>query len=143
MASKNVEALRNSFECWNRRDFEGSVRDLSDNCTYTDHARGETIRGKQNIKDYFQSWAMSFSDGKTVNVNFLEAGDTVVCRFTADGTNDGPMGNLPPTNRRASFAFCEIFNFDKNGKITSGECYYDMYGVLAQLGHLKPMTKAA
>ncbi len=143
MPSKNVEAVRKSIECWNRRDFEGTFRDLDENCAFTDHARGETVKGKQKIRDYFQGWAKAFSDSKLTIVNCLDAGDTVICEFTAEGTNDGPFAGLPPTHRHGSLHMCEIWRFDKQGRRTSGGCYYDMYGMLTNLGHLKPLTKAA
>jgi steroid delta-isomerase-like uncharacterized protein len=143
MASRNVETVRTAHECWNRRDFEGCVRNLRDDCTYIDHCRGETLKGKQKFKDYLEGWAKPWKDGKITNVRYTDAGDTVIAEFVCEGTNDGSLAGMSPTGRRASFDICEIWHFDKDGKITSGGCYYDMYGLLTQLGHLKPITMAA
>jgi len=42
MASKNVETLRAAHESWNRRDFQGIVRNAAEDLVYTDHARALT-----------------------------------------------------------------------------------------------------
>jgi predicted ester cyclase len=66
-----------------------------------------------------------------------------VARFIVEGTNDGSFGSLKPTGRHVSLPFCEISRFDKQGKVTSGSCYYDQYTLLTQLGHLQPLMAAA
>jgi hypothetical protein len=67
----------------------------------------------------------------------------VVAQFTVEGTNDGPFGSFKPTRRRMSLPFCEICQFDKEGRIVSGACYYDQYTLLTQLGHMQPFAVAA
>lgn len=143
MASKNVEMLRKAHECWNRRDFDGIVRDAADNLVYIDQARKLTLNGKHKFKEWTQAWAKACSDGKITKAQYIDAGDTVITQFTVEGTNDGPFAGLPPTGRTMSFPFCEICHFDKNGKMVSSGCYYDQYTILTQLGHVEPLTKAA
>ncbi len=126
MASKNVEALRAVHESWNRRDFAGIVRNSAESLVYTDNAR-----------------SLSLSDGRITNPEYIDAGDIVVARFTAEGTNDGPLGSLQPTGGKMSLPFCEICHFDKQGRIVSGGCYYDQYTLLTQLGHIQPLAEAA
>jgi hypothetical protein len=67
----------------------------------------------------------------------------VIARFTTEDTNDGPFGSLRATGRRMSLPFCEICQFDKQGRIVSGGCYYDPYTLLKQLGHIQPLAVAA
>ena len=143
MASKNVEALRAAHESWNRRDFEGVVRNTADNLTYRDHPRGETLNGKQKFRQWVEAWAKACSDGKIVNPESLDAGDTVIAQFRAEGTNDGPFAGLPATGRKMSVEFCEICHFDKNGRMIRAGVYYDQYTVLTQLGHVPPLRVAA
>jgi steroid delta-isomerase-like uncharacterized protein len=143
MASRNVETIRAAHEGWNRRDFNAVTRDLSDNCVYTDHARNQTIRGKQEFTKYVKQWADAWTDGRIKDTQYIDGGNVVVCEFTGEGTNDGPFGELPATRRHATFAFCEIWHFDAGGKMTSGGGYYDLYSLLSQLGHISPVTRAA
>jgi steroid delta-isomerase-like uncharacterized protein len=143
MASKNVETLRAAYESWNRRDFDGVIRNLADQCTYTDHSRRETLNGPRKFREYVETWAKCWSDGKIKEARFYDLGNTVFAEFTAEGTNDGPFAGLPPTRRHFSFPFCEIWQFDQHGRMTSGGCYYDLYTILTQLGHITPLAMAA
>lgn len=143
MASKNVDTVRAAHESWNRRDFDGVVRNIADNLVYTDHARGETLNGRQKFREWVETWAKAFSNGKIVNPQYIDAGDIVIAQFTTEGTNDGSFAGLPSTGRRISIDFCEICHFDSSGRMTSGSAYYDQYKTLSELGHVQPLSRAA
>jgi steroid delta-isomerase-like uncharacterized protein len=143
MASKNVETLRAAHESWNKRDFAGLARNLAEGLVYTDNARALTFNSRDKFREWTEGWAKAFSDGRITKPEYIDAGDIVIAQFTAEGTNDGPFGSLKATGRRMSLPFCEICHFDKQGKITSGGCYYDQYTLLTQLGHMQPLAAAA
>ncbi len=143
MASKNVETIRAAHESWNRRDFAGVVRNAAENLAYTDNARSLDLNSRDKFREWAEAWAKAFCDGRITNPDYIDAGDIVVARFTAEGTNDGPFGSLRPTGGRMSLPFCEVFRFDKQGRFVSGSCYYDQYSLLTQLGHIQPLAEAA
>ena len=143
MASKNVETLRAAHESWNRRDFDGVVLSIADNLNYTDRARGSDMKSIQNFREFVQAWAQAFPDGRIVNPQYIDAGDTVIAQFTVEGTNNGELMGMKPTGRRISMSMCEIARYDRNGKAISGDLYYDQYNLLTQLGHIKPLATAA
>jgi steroid delta-isomerase-like uncharacterized protein len=134
MASKNVDALLAARESWNRRDFDASVSMMAESVSYTDHARNVVLKSRSEFKDWVMAWAKAFSDAKITNTRYIDAGDTVIAEFTAEGTHDGPLGSLAPSGRRMSFAFCEICTFDASGRVVSGNTYYDQLSILTQLG---------
>jgi hypothetical protein len=45
---------------------------------------------------------------------------------------------MPATNRPIELPYCEIYHFNSDGKIIGGHAYFDMYGLLVQLGHAEP-----
>jgi len=143
MASNNVETLRAAHESWNRRDFAGVVRNSAESLAYTDNARSLSLNGPDKFREWTEAWAKAFSDGRITKPEYIDAGDIVIARFTAEGTNDGPFGSLPPTGGKMSLPFCEICHFDKQGRMVSGGCYYDQYTLLTQLGHIQPLAEAA
>ena len=63
MASKNVETLRAAHESWNRRDFQGIVRNAAEGLVYTDHARDLTLNNRDKFREWTEAWAKGFSDG--------------------------------------------------------------------------------
>jgi len=143
MASKNVKTVRAAHESWNRRDFQGVIRDSAEGLIYTDHGRSLTLNTRDRFREWTEAWAKAFSDGKITNPQYIDAGEFVITQFTVEGTNDGPLGSLPSSGRRISLQFCEICQLDKQGRVVSGGCYYDQYTLLTQLGHVQPLGVAA
>jgi predicted ester cyclase len=143
MSAKNVKTLRAAHESWNKRDFAGVVSNAVNGLAYTDHGRNITLNTRDKFREWTEGWAKAFSDGRITNPQYIDAGDIVVAQFTAEGTNDGPLGSLKPTGRKMSLAFCEICHFDQDGRMVSGGCYYDQYTLLTQLGHIQPLAAAA
>src|SRR6202165_6118219 len=100
MASKNVETLRAAHESWNKRDFPGVVKNAAEKLTYTDNARAVTLNSRDKFREWTEGWAKAFSDGRITNPKYIDAGNIVITQFTVEGTNDGPLGSLPPSGRR-------------------------------------------
>ncbi|MFZ0734707.1 MAG: ester cyclase [Candidatus Sulfotelmatobacter sp.] len=143
MSAKNVKTLRAAHEGWNKRNFAGVIGNVVEGLVYTNRGRNITLNNREKFRDWTEGWAKAFSDGRITNPRYIDAGDTVVAEFIAEGTNDGPLGSMKPTGRKMSLPFCEICHFDKQGRIVSGGCYYDQYTLLTQLGHIQPLAPAA
>ena len=54
----------------------------------------------------------AFSDLHYTIDFFVADDDIVVERYTASGTQDGPLGELPPTGRKATWTGINIFRFE-------------------------------
>jgi SnoaL-like polyketide cyclase len=134
----NVDSHRRSADMFNSRDWGGFAADLAENCELVDQARNVTVKGRQQFVELEQAWVTAFSNGKVSSPRFIDAGSTTVMVFTGTGRNDGPLGPLPATGREASLPFCEIREYDADGKVVRAEWYYDQLTMLAQLGHVQP-----
>jgi steroid delta-isomerase-like uncharacterized protein len=134
----NVDSHRRSADMFNSRDWDGFAADLAENCELVDHARDVTVKGRQQHVELEQAWVAAFSDGRIISPRFLDAGSATVMLFTGSGRNDGPMGALPATGREASVPFCEVREYDADGKVVRTEWYYDQLSMLTQLGHMQP-----
>ncbi len=143
MASKDLETIRAVFESWNNRDFEGAIRNMVENFSFTDHAHNITMNTRAEFQEWSKGWVKAMSAARITNPRYTDAGDVVIAEFTGVGTNDGSFAGLAPTGKRVSADFCEVFRFDKQGRIVSGGAYYDLYTMLVQLGHVRPLATAA
>jgi predicted ester cyclase len=138
MASKNVEVVQAVHAEFNARDWDAIQRSIARDCVFVD-GRGVAHKGPETFANgYAKAWVDAFSDGKVTEAKYYDAGNTVVVEFVGRGTNDGPLGPMPPTNRHVDLPYCEIYHFDSDGKIAGGHAYFDMYGLLVQLGHAEP-----
>ena len=143
MESRNVETYRAGHEAFNQRDFEAMTKQYADSITWTDRARGSTFRTPQDFKDDFLAgWVGAASDIRITDPSYIDAGQTVVCTFTAVGTHDGPLGPFPATRKQFALALCEMWHFDSSGRVVGGDLYYDQVSLLMQLG-LMPQPSAA
>ena len=142
MTSRNVETYRAGHEAFNRRDFEAMTKEYADSITWTDRARGLTFRTPQEFRDDFlPGWVQAASDIRITDPRYIDAGQTVVCTFTAVGTHDGPLGPFPATGKEFALALCEMWHFDSSGAVVGGDLYYDQVSLLTQLGQMpQPAT---
>jgi hypothetical protein len=88
MSSKNVKTLRAAHESWNRRDFQGVIRDSIEDLVYTDHGRTLTLNGRDKFREWTEGWAKAFSDGKIGSER--ESGETCILRGFLKGTYFAP-----------------------------------------------------
>ena len=135
MASTNVETYRAGHQAFNQRDFEAMTKHYADSIAWTDHPQGRTFQTPQEFKDDFLAgWVMSSSDIQITDPHYLDAGQTVVCTFTAIGAQDGPLGPFSPTGKEFTLPLCEMWHFDSSGRVVGGDLYYDQVSLLTQLG---------
>jgi predicted ester cyclase len=134
----NADAHRRSADLFNRRDWASFMTDYAADCEYIDQARNSTAKGREQVQEFEQGWVTAFSDGQMTDAQVIDGGSHTVLLFTGSGTNDGPLGPLPPTGRQVSMRFCEIREYDTDGKAVRGQLFYDQVTMLVQLGHMPP-----
>ncbi|MEJ3745013.1 nuclear transport factor 2 family protein [Actinomycetes bacterium KLBMP 9797] len=135
----NVQTHRDAHDAFNRRDYDEMVRAFRADASYVDHPRGMSVKGPHEFSDWTQGWVRTFSDANLRNPRYIDGGDHTVALFEGTGTNDGPLGTLPPTNKRINVPFCEVMRYDEDGRIVAGEIYYDNVTIMVQLGHMQPL----
>jgi predicted ester cyclase len=129
---------RAAHAAFNGRDLHEAVRHFRPDTEYTDHARGLTTKGPAEFIDWMQGWIDAFPDATVEEARYIDSGDHCVATFQGRGTNNGPMGNLPPTGHRMDIGMCEVLRFDSSGRIAGGDMYYDTMSIMVQLGHMQP-----
>jgi steroid delta-isomerase-like uncharacterized protein len=143
MAASNAETYRVGHEAFNQRDFVAMTKHYADSISWTDRARGLTFRTPQEFQDDFLAgWVAASSDIRITTPRYIDAGQTVVCTFTAAGTHDGPLGPFPATGKQFALPLCEMWHFDSSGRVVGGDLYYDQASLLTQLG-LMPQPSSA
>jgi len=86
MASKNVEnSPRSTRELETNAIFPGVIKNAAEGLVYTDNARAITLNSRHKFREWTEEWAKAFSDGLITKPEYIDAGDTVVARFTVVG----------------------------------------------------------
>jgi steroid delta-isomerase-like uncharacterized protein len=77
--------------------------------------------------------ATAFPDFQFEIDEFLDSGDTIVMRWTGQGTHQGELMGLPGTGRAVSIEGCAIHQI-ADGRMVRRWEQYDRLGMLQQIG---------
>jgi steroid delta-isomerase-like uncharacterized protein len=124
-----------------RRCLEGAFNqgDMSviDQCIAADYVYREPVmgekRGKQGWKEIYQLYKGAFPDCQIKIDEQVAEGDKVVTRWTARGTQRGPLLGIAPTNKSVTVQGILISRI-RDGKIVEDFETYDALGMFRQLG---------
>lgn len=132
--TSSVELHRAAHDAFNERDWERMRSLIAETIAYSDRPRGLELDSFDEFLGWLKEWTTGMSDARVNDPDYLGAGEHSVCRFNGRGTNDGPMRPAQATTgKRIDMAFCEILRV-QNGRVTSGEIFYDQLTMLTQLG---------
>ena len=94
----------------------------------------DDVRGKDGERGMIASYLAAFPDLQFTVHEQLVDGDKVTSRWTAIGTHEGPLGDLPATGFRGEpVGGVSIARFE-GGKLVSVWTMWDVFGLLRQLG---------
>jgi steroid delta-isomerase-like uncharacterized protein len=104
-----------------------------------------TLRGREESREYSQSWFDAFPDAKVTVLRQIVGEDSVATEAIFEGTNTGtfrtPMGDIPATGKAIKGQYC-LVAVEKDGKFIATNLYFDMAQLMVDLG-LAPAPAAA
>jgi steroid delta-isomerase-like uncharacterized protein len=126
------------FQAWEDRDFDTFAQSLADNVSITTVPGGQQVSGKQQVLDWYKSWADAFSDATAGGKVTVAGDDGVTMEGVFQGNNDGMFAGLfQPTNQRVSLPWINVLHFS-GGKVSEVAAYFDSLALMVQLGHVQP-----
>lgn len=140
MATQFVDVSRQASEAVNQHDADGFARIYAENTAVYDPQYPEPLRGREAIRNDMEAWLRSFPDAHLEVRSTLRDGDTYAIESVMTGTHQGPIltpsGDIPPTGKRIEMNFGSFGKLDGENKVVEERRYYDLAGLLAQLGTL-------
>lgn len=108
---------------------------------YARHSQATTempeIRGIEAMLKFLKASFTAFPDWHEEIELMIAEGDKVAYITTGAGTHKGPMGDIPPTGKKAEVTIYIIQRIE-NGKIAETWVGWDNLAVLVQLGLFSP-----
>ena len=96
---------------------------------------GGELRGTEAFKEQWVSmFRTAFPDLQLTIEDQVAEGDKVVSRYTAQGTHQGELMGIPPTNNPVQIMGMIISRFSEEGKIAEEWNLSDTLGMMQQLG---------
>lgn len=91
------------------------------------------LQGTTALMDYLRFLRTAYPDMKFESDHMSIDGNTATTRMTFTGTNAGPRGDLPPTNKKVKVSAVLISQIT-DGEISEEWLYINMASVFKQLG---------
>ncbi|MBI4415942.1 MAG: ester cyclase [Euryarchaeota archaeon] len=132
---KIVDAAREAF---NAKDLDGLVEIFAESAIHVHPASPEPFKGRDAIRRNFETAMTAFPDGQNQLLGSIGQGEWIcqewLFRAHHKGALPGPGGQIvKPTNRPVELRMCIVFKVE-DGKIAEAHEYYDLLGMMAQLG---------
>ena len=135
MSTEENKAIvrRVNDEVWNQGQLDVIDELIADDFVATIVGAPEQIRGPQGFREFVVMYRTAFPDLRITVDEQVAEGETVVTRWTANGTNEGELMGIPATGKQATTAGINI-NRISGGKLVEGWGLFDQLGLLQQIG---------
>jgi steroid delta-isomerase-like uncharacterized protein len=142
MSEQNKELVRRFFnEMCNKGELALADTLFAAEHVYQDPSSTWVGTGPAGMKTLIGAYHLGFGDAHWDVHAVLDAGDTVVTRWTGSGLHSGDLVGIPTTNKRAKVDGIWIHRVAQ-GKIVESWNAWDMLGLLQQIGIVPTMGAA-
>lgn len=132
------DAMKKAVDAFNRHDAGAFAALYAAEATAHDPQYAEPLKGREAIRKDIEDFFQAFPEVQARVVSALANGDTVAFEVEMSGTHKGPLvspaGPIPATNKRMEMRGGRFIRVNAQGRITECNRYYDMAGVMQQLG---------
>ena len=140
MSDANKQAVQRYYrEIWNQGNLARIDELFTDDYVNSDPATpGNDVHGRDGLRELQASYKAAFPDLTFTIHEQVAEGDTVVSRWTAQGTQAGPLLGMPPTGKQGQptpVVGVTITRF-RAGRIAADWVVWDTLGLLRQLGYV-------
>jgi len=132
MSEKNQAVVRRIFEeAWSKGRFDSLDALMTPD--FVSHDPVEPTRGLTQFTEAVRKYRTTFPDLRLDIEEMFSAGERVVARWRATGTQRGPLEGLPPTGRRVVITGISILRFAGERACETFD-NWDALGMMQQLG---------
>jgi len=100
-------------------------------------ADGTVIRGKKELRDYFESLFAAFSDVRADLTSFFSSGNRQCEEYVVSGKHTGDYMGMPATGKSFSYRIAAVREL-REGKTSQVSSYSDSAPLMRQLGIWPP-----
>jgi steroid delta-isomerase-like uncharacterized protein len=136
MATEDI--IRLQFEAFNRHDTAAFADCYAANAVVADPQIPEPLRGTAAISKDIGDWFAAFPEIEARITRTVIDGTAYAAEWTMQGTHKGPLvmpdGHVPATGKPIRITVATIGRLDDQNRIVEEHRYYDLAGVMSQLG---------
>lgn len=131
-----TEIVKAHMAAEDRQDLEATLATFTEDCWYSVPSLGVELRGKDQIRGWYQETFAAVPDFRNADERYWIAGDTVFFEAKMEGTHLGDWAGWAPTGKRFSAPlFCRI-PIAADGLLEAEVVFFDAADLFSQLGIL-------
>lgn len=127
--------IQDLLTAWNSHDADQIPGLYTADYEGIDVAYAQPHAGQQGIRQLFIRWWQAFPDLHFTSNSIIVQGNRAVLDWTAQGTHQGTMMNIPPTRRHIQVRGITILTISE-GKVQKAVHVWDVAGLLRMIGLL-------
>jgi steroid delta-isomerase-like uncharacterized protein len=131
-----LEVVKAHMEAEDRQDLEATVATFTDDCYYEVPGLGIHMRGKDEIRRWYEQTFAAVPDFRNANERYYESEGNVFFEADIEGTHLGTWAGWAPTGRRFSTPILVRIPMAADGLIEAEIVHFDNAGLFMQLGIL-------
>lgn len=132
------DVVNNVMDAINNQDTEKIIGYYESDAVVHDPFYPEPLRGKAAIEKDSADFFRAFPDINIAARTVIEKDNLIAAEFTISGTNNGPFagpdGEIPATGKKIKMDMALFSKFNEDKKITAEHRYYNVAGLMEQLG---------
>lgn len=126
------------IDAWNTKMDEKIIQLYSLDYEGEDLTGGKKRSGIEGVKDWLDRVLHAFPNIHYTLIDHVETGDRLVLHWLAEGNHHGSFLKIPASGKQVKINGVSILKIE-NGKIREGKLFWDLAGVLRQIGLLPQM----
>lgn len=135
---ENLRLMDTVMEAHNAHDWGGFSTNFAESVVVYDPTVSEPIRGREALREFVASLATAFPDIRWEKSRSFGEGDFVCFEANILGTHKGPLSGpggqtITATDKTIRTPVSTVSKVE-GGEITEVHVYYDVLGMMAQLG---------
>ncbi len=135
MSEQTKELIRQVVAAWNSHDPARVAACYTEDCYGLDVAVARPQIGREGVQGMFAAYYLAFPDFEITPDNIIVEGDQVAVFWTARGTHQGPILNIPASGRPVLARGVNHLVL-QDGKVCETLTIWDVAGMLRGLGLL-------
>ncbi|WP_436493810.1 ester cyclase [Actinokineospora sp. HUAS TT18] len=124
------------FDTFNSRDVEAFAACYAEDAVMRDMAIGKTFTGRAEIAEFLRVWLAASPDSHIAVGEPIVSGDRAAVTWNGTGTLTGDFAHIPGAvyGSKVDQHAVTVLRFGPDGLIAEHFDYYDMFGLLQQMG---------
>jgi steroid delta-isomerase-like uncharacterized protein len=136
MGDGAIDIVRQHMAAEDRQDLEATLAAFTENCWYSVPGLGIELRGKDEIRKWYEDLFTAIPDFRNSEERYWEAGDQIFFAAYMEGTHLGTWHGWPATGKRFKSPMLVRIPIAADGRMEAEVVYNDSADVFMQLGIL-------